>query len=254
MKGLCALVKRYLISQHKLTSFGDQLDIKLAAIHKLCTTYLPISSWSGSKHNPLTFGGWISHNYLTLTRLCKWLFCHVDQCNTKKHPFGHLPNHDSYTKYAFSQMLAWCCHRRINTNSPSIQDDRRFTWFYNLIENPDTIFKDYTKPEIMYFMEDNYPEDLDYMFTYVETTDLKEIFKKYVRKHNIFPPSYSVINTTMPTQGDDVKEIFGMFITVVSRLMGPDGDEPKEIERYIKLSLTKVHLVNKNLLKHAATI
>ena len=66
-------------------------------------------------------------------------------------------------------------------------------WFYNLIENPDAIFKDYTKTEIMDFMEDNYPEDLDYMSTYVKKTDLKEEFKQYVRKHNIYPPFYSVI-------------------------------------------------------------
>ena len=57
MKSLCALIKRYLISQHKLNSFGHQLDVKLAAIYKLCTTYLPISLRSGSKHDPLTFGG-----------------------------------------------------------------------------------------------------------------------------------------------------------------------------------------------------
>ena len=36
--------------------------------------------------------------------------------------------------------------------------------------------------------------------------------------------------------------------------MGPDGHEPKEIERYIKLFLTKVHKVDKDLLEHAATI
>ena len=36
--------------------------------------------------------------------------------------------------------------------------------------------------------------------------------------------------------------------------MGPDGHEPKVIERYIKLFLTKVHKVDKNLFDHAATI
>ena len=36
--------------------------------------------------------------------------------------------------------------------------------------------------------------------------------------------------------------------------MGPDGHEPKETERYIKLFLTKVHHVDKNLLDHDATI
>ena len=57
----------------------------------------------------------------------------------------------------------------------------------------------------MDFMEDNYPEDLDYMSTYIEETDLKEEFKKYVKKHNIFPPPYSVTSTTMQKQDDDVK-------------------------------------------------
>ena len=103
-------------------------------------------------------------------------------------------------------------------------------------------------------MEDNYLEDLDYMSIYVLETDLKEEFKKYVRKHKIFPPTYSVTNKTMKKQDDDVKEVFGLFIAVVSRLMGPDGDEPKEIEWYIKLFLTKVHKVDKDLLEHAATI
>ena len=36
--------------------------------------------------------------------------------------------------------------------------------------------------------------------------------------------------------------------------MGLDRDERKEIERYIKLFLTKVHPVDKNLLEHVATI
>ena len=97
-------------------------------------------------------------------------------------------------------------------------------------------------------MEDNYPEDLDYMSTYIEDTDLKEEFQKYVKKHNIIPPPYSVTTTTMEKQDGDVKEVFGLFIAVVSRLMGPDGNEPEEIDRYIKLFLTKVHLVDKNLL------
>ena len=65
-------------------------------------------------------------------------------------------------------------------------------------------------------MEDNYPEDLDYMSTYVEEMDLKEEFKNYVWKHNVFPLTYSVTNTTMPTQDDDVEEVFGLFIAVVS--------------------------------------
>ena len=69
----------------------------------------------------------------------------------------------------------------------------------------------------------------------MEKSDLKEEFKKYVRKRKIFPPTYSVTNTTMPTQDNDGKEVFGLFIAVVSWLMGPDIDEPKEIERYIKL-------------------
>ena len=146
MKALCAFLKRYLLSQHKLISFSEKLDVKLAAVHKLITTYLLISSKSGSKHDPLTFGGWISRNYLTLTRLCKWLFCHIDKCNTKKHPFGILPTHDDYKRYTWSDMVAWCRHRGINTNSLPMQDDLRFTWFYNLIENPEVILKDYTKP------------------------------------------------------------------------------------------------------------
>ena len=36
--------------------------------------------------------------------------------------------------------------------------------------------------------------------------------------------------------------------------MGLDGNEPDEIERYIKLFLTKIRLVDKNLLKHTASI
>ena len=65
-------------------------------------------------------------------------------------------------------------------------------------------------------MEDNYPKDLDYMSTYMKETDLKEVFKKYVQKHNIYPPSYSVTDTTMQTQDDDVQEVFELFIAVVS--------------------------------------
>ena len=39
----------------------------------------------------------------------------------------------------------------------------------------------------MDFMEDNYPEDLDYMSTYVEETDLKEEFKKICPETIYFP-------------------------------------------------------------------
>ena len=88
-----------------------------------------------------------------------------------------MPNHDNYKKYTLPKMLAWCCQREINTNSLSMQEDQRFTWFYNLIEYPDAIFMDYTKPEITEFIEDNYPEDLDYMSTFVKETALKEEFK-----------------------------------------------------------------------------
>ena len=103
----------------------------------------------------------------------------------QKHPFGYLPTHDRYTEYTFTHMLAWCHHQGINTNSLSMRNDQRFMWFYNMIENPDIIFKDYNKHEIMNFMEDNYPEDLEYMSTFVEETSLKEEFNKYVRKHKI---------------------------------------------------------------------
>ena len=78
-----------------------------------------------------------------------------------------------------------------------MQDDQSFTWFYNLLENPEVIFKDYTKSEIIDFIEDNYPEDLDYMSTYIEEKDLKQEFQQYVKKHSIIPPSYSVTTTTM---------------------------------------------------------
>ena len=36
--------------------------------------------------------------------------------------------------------------------------------------------------------------------------------------------------------------------------MGPDGNEPQEIDRYVKLFLTKVHLVDKKLLDYVARI
>ena len=93
-------------------------------------------------------------------------------------------------------------------------------------------------------MEDNYLEDLDYMSTFVKDTTLKEEFNKYVRKHNIYPLCFSTITATMTKSDADVKEVSNLFIAVVSQLMGPDGNEPDEIERYIKLFLIKVHLVD----------
>ena len=51
-----------------------------------------------------------------------------------------------------------------------------------------------------------------------------------------------------------MKEVFGLFIAIVFQLMRPDGNEPDEIEKYIKLFLTKVNLVDKNLLAHVASI
>ena len=104
-------------------------------------------------------------------------------------------------------------------------------WFYNLIDNPDVIFIDYTKDKIMDFMEDNYPEDLNYMSTFVKDTALKEEFNKYVRKHHIYPPWYSTTTVTMSESDADMKEVFGLFIAVVSQLMGPDGNKPDEIQR-----------------------
>ena len=53
---------------------------------------------------------------------------------------------------------------------------------------------------------------------------------------------------------NDVKDLFGLFIAIVSRLMGPEGNEPNKIQRYIKLFLTKVHLVDKKLLEYVANI
>ena len=151
-------------------------------------------------------------------------------------------------------MLAWCRHRGINTSTLPFQEERRLLWFYNLIGNPNVIFIDYTKNRIIDFMEDNYPKDLNYMSTFVKDTALKEEFNKYVRKHYIYLPCYTITSTTMTKSDNDVKELFGLFIAVVSLLMGPDGNEPDEIERYIKLFLTKVHWVDKNLLEHAASI
>ena len=57
-------------------------------------------------------------------------------------------------------------------------------------------------------------------------------------------------NKTMEKSDNDMKEIFGLFICVVSRLTGPEGDQPEEIGRYIKLFLTKVHLVDMKLIAH----
>ena len=92
------------------------------------------------------------------------------------------------------------------------------------------------------------------MSTFVKDTALKEEFNKYVRKHHIYPPCYSTTTTTTTKSDDDVKEVFGLFFAFVSWLVGPDGNEPDEIQRYITLFLTKVHLVDKNLPKHAANI
>ena len=89
-------------------------------------------------------------------------------------------------------------------------------WFYNLIDNSDVIFIDYTKAEIIDFMENNYPEDLNYMSTFVKDTDLKEEFNKHIRKHHIYPPCYTITTTVVTKSDGNMKELFGLFIAVVS--------------------------------------
>lgn len=102
-----------------------------------------ISNRSGAFIDPLTFRGWISRHYLTLSRF-------------------HKPDHNDYEKYSFPQMVSWCQHRGFNATSLPLQPERRFTWFYNLIENPELMFEDYNEGEIMKFIENNYPDAFDY--------------------------------------------------------------------------------------------
>ena len=73
-----------------------------------------------------------------------------------------------------------------------------------------------------------------------------------------FSSDWNPVYECMPVGQDQVRMSKKFFWTVhccgILIAMGPDGHEPKEIERYIKLFLTKVHQVDKELLEHAATI
>ena len=75
----------------------------------------------------------------------------------------------------------------------------------------------------MEFMENNYPDDFDHMSSFLDQESLKEEFTKYVRENRIIPP-VTMTNITMEKNYDDMKEVFGLFYFVVSRLMGPEGD------------------------------
>ena len=98
-------MKRYLQSQQKLYSFRDQFDVKLMALSKLILAYAQISNMTGAVSDPLTFGGWLSRHYLTLSRFCKWLFCHIHLSATKKSP--SLPTHNNYHEYSSKEMMSW---------------------------------------------------------------------------------------------------------------------------------------------------
>ena len=247
MKSLCHLMKRYLQSQQKLYSFRDKFDVKLMALSNLKLAYAQISNRSGAVSDPLTFGGWLSRHYLTLSRFCKWLFCHIHLSATKKSP--SLPTHNNYHEYSSKEMMSWLRERGICTRSLPVQPEKRYTWFDNLIKNPELMFQDYSKDKILEFMENNYPDDYDHMSSFLDQESLKEEFTKYVRENGIIPP-VTTTNKTMKKNDDDMKEVFGLFHCVVSRLMGPEGDQPEEIGRYIKLFLTKVHLVDMQLIAH----
>ena len=145
--------------------------------------------------------------------------------------------------------MSWLRERGICTRSLPVQPEKRYTWFDNLIKNPELMFQDYSKEKILEFMENNYPDDYDHMSSFLDQESLKEEFTKYVRENGIIPP-VTTTNKTMKKNDDDMKEVFGLFHCVVSRLMGPEGDQPEEIGRYIKLFLTKVHLVDMQLIAH----
>ena len=98
----------------------------------------------------------------------------------KKLTFAVLPSHTNYGKYSFLEMVLWLQHRGISSTSLPLQPERRYTWFYNLIEHPELMFEDYTKEEMMEFVENTYPDDFDCIASYLDNKSLKEEFTKYI--------------------------------------------------------------------------
>jgi hypothetical protein len=82
VKTVVQRVETWMSNKGKSTPFVDETQEVLSGIEDLNLSWCKVQPFTGGK-----FGGWVSENFLGLSRLLKWLYSRLDEVASDKEPF-----------------------------------------------------------------------------------------------------------------------------------------------------------------------
>ena len=239
------LISRFLVPQKKLKSYITTLNIKLGLIHGLNMSYMPIHKSCGDKK--LNFGGCLSRHWLTISRLMKWLFNHILTC----HPATENANntrtdHFDFIRFSPAQIRYFCRSRGMPEFDASTSSTSVRVWFSELMESPRTSFAHYTDADIMTFIKEQHPIELQSVYDGEDVEDRRTKFFEYVTLNQWIPPIVSRPNTFIPDPVDELmNDVIVLYHSFVARVMG--SCSPQSVDRHAKAFLTTVHKLDNAL-------
>lgn len=155
-----------------LILFCTKLNGKLDNLQK---TVLPILNIEQNSGNQLSFAGWLCRHWVSFARCMKWLLIHLlhsvhnmcDNKNTnheepakKKHKRYNQYLH--YSNYTRQDTYNWCNDRNILLDGVQVnQMSALQEWSIIVTQSPELLFKDYARGNILEYIEDNFPNDVD---------------------------------------------------------------------------------------------
>lgn len=171
LKSLCTCTLRlFLVNEKSLDFFCTKLNGKLDKLKKTVSPILNIEQNSGHQ---LAFSGWLCRNWVTFARCAKWLLSHLlhsvrDTCDDKN-KIKRYNQHLHYSNYTKQDIRDWCNDRNICFDGvQGYQMSALREWFITVTQSPELLFKDYGRGDILEYVEDNFPDDVD---TYLELAD-----------------------------------------------------------------------------------
>ena len=232
------LVSRFLTPKRKLSSYITNLNHKLVQVFDIKASYMPIHPSCGA--DSLTFGGCLSRQWLSICRIMKWLFGHIEMCDSVvENSRSVVPDHFLYIRYLPGQIRMFCYKRGIPIIPDNMSNMRLHVWFMDIMAKPEKSFAHYTDSDILTYMREQNPTELHTVRNPDHVDLRRQVFLSYVKNNMIVPPLITASNSDPDVDYKLMTDVLVLYHSFASGVMG--SCSPQYIDRHAKAFLTAVH-------------
>ena len=193
VKTVMLRVQAWMSNKRKAGPFAREMKKYMESLEELKLTWIKILPYKGGR-----FGGWVSENYLAMSRIMKWFYSLLDRLASDKQPWVE-PVHKPQNKWKALDNRAWLSQRGLNTDGLAKALDARVNYYMTQVDPVPPVIEMTAGPVETVLLTISTLDEL-ISFVMVEAIPNAEYYCTLERKVRIFLTHFADMEDKLPSK------------------------------------------------------